>query len=306
MSAPVQPRGEGQPLRPVDIVVPAFRSELATRRCLDSVLASQCRTAHEIVVINDCSPEPDLTDWLRARAAGGAFTLLQNPVNLGFVATANRGMRLHPDRDVVLLNSDTEVANDWLDRLAACAYRSAEVATVTPFSNNATICSYPFEGWAGGVPGHLGLAALDALFARTNAGGSVELPTAVGFCMYVRRDCIDRVGLFDEARFGRGYGEENDFCMRASALGLRHLLAADVFVFHEGNVSFGDDRLALQRSAMAALLAAHPHYLETVQEFLRRDPVQPWRDAIDRARAAMGGPEQAAVEAERLQRRAGA
>lgn len=303
MSGVSAPFGGRWPLKPVDIIIPVYRSLPATHRCLDSVLRSRCRTAREVVVINDCSPEPGLADWLRSRAADGSFTLLENAANRGFVATANRGMCLHPDRDVLLLNSDTEVANDWLDRLAACAYWRTDVATVTPFSNNATICSYPFEGWAGGVPGFLGLAALDRLFARTNAGCSVELPTAVGCCMYIRRDCIDRVGLFDERRFGRGYGEENDFCMRAAAVGLRHLLAADVFIFHEGNVSFGDDREALQRAAMAALLQAHPGYLELVQDFLTRDPVRPLRDAIDRARAAMGGPEEEAVRAEQALRR---
>jgi GT2 family glycosyltransferase len=286
----------------VDVVVPVYRSLAATRRCLDSVLAGACRTAHEIVVIDDGSPEPDLSDWLRARAAAGTFTLLVNEDNLGFVATANRGIRLHPDRDVVLLNSDTEVANAWLDRLAACARSEPDIATATPFSNNATICSYPFEGWAGGLPGHLGLAALDALFSRIHAGLRVDLPTAVGFCMYIRRDCIDRVGLFDEERFGRGYGEENDFCMRAAATGLRHVLAADVFVFHEGSASFGDDREELQRAAMATLLRAHPTYLDLVHDFLRRDPVQPLREAIDRARAASSAREEQAVHAEQALR----
>jgi GT2 family glycosyltransferase len=52
-------------------------------------------------------------------------------------------MRLHPERDVVLLNSDTVVANDWLDRLLACADLESRIGTVTPFSNNATICSFP-------------------------------------------------------------------------------------------------------------------------------------------------------------------
>src|SRR5439155_9965202 len=137
-----------------------------------------------------------------------------NDRNLGFVQSVNRGMALHPDRDVVLLNSDTEVANDWLDRLARAAYSDANVATATPFSNNATICSYPFEGWTGGVPGMLGLAGLDRLFASTNAGRLVDMPTAVGFCMCIRRACLDQVGLFDAARFGRGDGEENDFSLR--------------------------------------------------------------------------------------------
>ena len=147
----------------------------------------------------------------------------------------------------MLLNSDTEVANDWLDRLLRAAYAYPDVGTVTPFSNNATICSYPFEGWTGGVPGSLGLAELDRLFASTNAGRTVDLPTAVGFCMCIRRACLERIGPFDAERFGRGYGEENDFCMRAAGAGWRNVLAGDVFVYHEGAVSFSGERLALTR-----------------------------------------------------------
>src|SRR5262249_39452413 len=159
--------------------------------------------------------------------------------------------------DVVLLNSDTEVANDWLDRLHACAASDAKIATVTPFSNNATICSYPFHGWQGSVPGTLGLAELDRVFARANAGRVVDLPTAVGFCMYIRRPALDALGLFDAERYGRGYGEENDFCMRAAKVGWRNVLAGDVFVYHEGSVSFSVERFALQAAATKALVDAH-------------------------------------------------
>jgi GT2 family glycosyltransferase len=150
---------------------------------------------------------------------------------------------------VVLLNSDTEVANGWLDRLQHAACSAPDVGTVTPFSNNATICTYPYEGWTGDVPGSLGLAGLDTLFATVNRGRTANLPTAVGFCMYIRRACLTQTGYFDEERFGRGYGEENDFCMRAAAAGWRNILAADVFVYHKGSVSFGEERFGLMNTA---------------------------------------------------------
>jgi hypothetical protein len=213
-------------------------------------------------------------------------------------------MSEHPDRDVVLLNSDTEVANDWLDRLHACAYGAADVATVTPFSNNATICSYPFEGWDGRIPGTLGLAALDRIFAAANARRTVDLPTAVGFCMYIRRDALDALGLFDADRFGRGYGEENDFCMRALKAGRRNVLAGDVFVFHEGSVSFSEDRFALMQSAGKALVEVHPDYPARVHEFLVADPANDLRIAVDKARLEHGVEEARHVVSERADERA--
>jgi hypothetical protein len=170
----------------IDVIVPVYRGHEQTRRCLDSVLANCDVRAVEVVVVDDASPEPALAEYLDALSRSGSITLLKNETNRGFVESVNRGMSLHRDRDVVLLNSDTEVAAGWLERLAACAYREPDIGTVTPFSNNATICSYPFDGWAGGVPGTLGLSRLDRLIATTNAGRHIELPTAVGFCMYIR------------------------------------------------------------------------------------------------------------------------
>jgi hypothetical protein len=186
----------------IDVIIPVYKGLWQTRRCIESVLANRQATTFEIVAVDDASPEADITSYLDDLAAARRITLARNERNLGFVQSVNRGMSLHAERDVVLLNSDTEVANDWLDRLCRSAYAYPDVGTVTPFSNNATICSYPFEGWTGGVPGTLGVAELDRLFASTNAGRTVDLPTAVGFCMLIRRACLDRIGPFDAERFG--------------------------------------------------------------------------------------------------------
>lgn len=287
------------PQQRVDVIVPVYRNFEATRRCLRAVLAAPVSTPFELVVVDDAAPEEALAEWLSDEARAGQFTLLRNATNLGFVASVNRGMALHPDRDVVLLNSDTEVANDWLDRIVRCAGAEPRIATVTPFSNNATICSYPFDGWQGQLPGGLGLAALDALFARTLAGEVVDLPTAVGFCMFIRRACLDAVGVFDERTFGRGYGEENDFSLRAAKAGWRNVLCADTFVFHQGGVSFGGERTELMRNAARALLNLHPDYDCRVAAFLAADPVRGLRDVLDLARVHIGGDEAAAVFAER-------
>lgn len=288
----------------IDVVVPVYRGLEQTRACLRSVLASSCRTAFHVVVVEDASPEPALVDWLVELAAAGEIELLRNSKNCGFVVSVNRGMALHPERDVVLLNSDTEVSGDWLDRLLACAQSDPCIATVTPFSNNATVCSYPYEGWDGGVPGGLGLAGLDRIFARALSGRVADLPTGIGFCMFIRRECISQAGYFDAEAFGRGYGEENDFCRRLAERGWRNVLAADVFVYHRGAVSFGEERFALMREAEAALLARHPDYNDVVRTFIDADPLLALRDEVDRARVALGGDEAAHVLVERQRERA--
>lgn len=269
---------------PLDIVVPVYRGLETTRRCIESALASANRTPFELVVADDASPEPELSAWLDQLAADGAITLLRNPHNLGFVATVNRAMALHPERDAVLLNSDTEVAGDWLDRLLAHAAADPAIATITPLSNNGSICSYPNMLEANALPDGWSLAELDALTAEINGGQCLDIPTGVGFCLYIRRACWQALGGFDIANFPRGYGEECDFCRRAARAGWRNVLAADVFVFHEGSISFGGEREALMAAGAEAMNRLHPEYHQQVMTFLRTDPARMLRDNLTRAR----------------------
>jgi len=253
----------------VAVVIPVYRGMQETRRCLASVLEDLDEETTEIIVIDDCSPEPGMTEWLRELAAEGEVTLLRNDVNRGFVASVNRGMAAAGDRDVVLLNSDTEVPAGWLSRLAGHAYSSPRIGSVTPYSNNATICSWPsIKG--GDLPPGRSVGDMDAAFLAGNRGRQVDIPTAVGFCMYIRRDCLAAVGGFDEATFGRGYGEENDFCLRATAAGWRHVLACDTFVFHAGETSFGKDSPERAR-AWSLLTGRYPHYAAAVARHIEAD-----------------------------------
>ena len=268
----------------VDIIIPVYRGAQETRACIESVLRWPQRTSHQVIVIDDASPEAELRQYLDTLVDDPRIELIRQPENRGFVATANLGMWLHRERDVVLLNSDTEVANDWLDRLHACAVTDYRIATVTPFSNNATICSYPRIGEDNALPSDLDTAALDALFRRHNAGGTVELPTGVGFCLYLTRAGLEGLGGFDEDSFGDGYGEEVDYCMRGRIAGWRNLLCADVFVRHQGGVSFQGTGAARREAAQRFIDARFPEYPQLVAEFFQRDPPRPFRRAVDLAR----------------------
>jgi O-antigen biosynthesis protein len=271
-------------LNPVDVIIPVYRGLAATRTCIESVLAATNKTPHEVIVFNDASPEPGIALYLADLAEAGRITLLTNRHNMGFVATVNRALALDSGHDVVLLNSDTAVAGDWLDRIVAQAAVDAKIATVTPFSNNATICSYPRIGESAPMPSGEERDALDRLFATVNRGKAVDIPTGVGFCMWMRRAVIEEIGAFDLDAFGRGYGEENDWCYRAAAAGYRHVLCGDVFVAHQGEVSFGEESAERKSVAQAIIDQRYPSYQSDVASFFRRDPARPLRCAVDIAR----------------------
>ncbi len=284
-----KPRSGAMANRAIDIVVPVYGGLDETRACLHSVFAAReafqgDAQGVDIVVIDDGTPKGALTQYLDDLAADGKIQLLRNARNLGFPATVNRGFALHAGRDVVVLNSDTVVFNDWLARIRTAAYSAADIGTATPFSNEASILSYPGGPEPNPPFSDENAGALDRLARDINRAVVVDIPTAVGFCMYVRRDCLDQVGPFDIVSFGRGYGEENDFCMRARKLGWRHVAATDVFVTHLGARSFGPSKAMLVKRNIKILNRLHPGYDRTIAAFVAADPLAPARRNLDIAR----------------------
>ena len=261
-----------------DVVVPVYNAPDDIRACVARVLA-HLRPDVRLVLIDDASPDPAIAVYFAEleRLCHPQVLLLRNEVNLGFTGTANRGMRLSR-ADVVLLNSDTIVTRGWLDALLHCAATDATIGTITPFSNNAEICSYPRfcedNPWRTGRDPDADAAAIAAAAVPTYP----DIPTGVGFCLFLRRAMLDAVGIFDPV-FGAGYGEENDLCLRAARAGWRNVLADNTFVVHTGGRSFVGQKSELGPRNMALLLERHPHYLDMVHAYIAADPLRPLREA---------------------------
>jgi GT2 family glycosyltransferase len=170
-------------MKNVDVVIPVYDGYQETLACLESSLRTIDSSWARIIVVNDCSPDPEITAYLRQLAADKAqLVLLENDTNLGFVETANRGMAYDTSRDVLLLNSDVEVAGNWLQRMRDAAYLNKSVGSVTPFSNNATLCSFPNICKENQLLFGLSCAQIDAQFAEMfNDTVGVFLPPGIGF-----------------------------------------------------------------------------------------------------------------------------
>lgn len=269
----------------VVIIMPVYRGYDDTLAAIEAVLTSEATLDFQLLVINDASPEADLTEQLRRLGEERLFEYLENDKNLGFVQTVNRGLAQTHSSDVILLNSDTCVFGDWVSRLRSHAYSRPNVATVTPFSNNATICSYPDVTGRNGIALELSLRELDTAAWRANAGRNNEVPTGVGFCMYVTHQALATIGPLD-LDFGQGYSEENDFCMRARRAGLVNLHAHDIFVFHTGQVSFAAFAGEHMSKGDNTLAVKHPDYRGLVRRYVSADPASGARRRLDLFRLA--------------------
>jgi GT2 family glycosyltransferase len=264
-----------------DIIIPVYRGREETLSCIHSVLTTAGR-AGSVVVVDDATDDAALAAALDELSRPGRITLLRNTENRGFAASVNRALDLNPTHDAVILNSDTRVFGNWLDRLRRAAYGARDVGTVTPLSNSGSIASYPRAEGSAIEPE--AAAVLDAIATGANHGTSIEIPVGVGFCMYLRRDCLRDVGTLDTELFGKGYGEETDFCLRARQRGWSHRLAADVFVYHAGGVSFGGRRAALLDRSHRLINLRHPGYDRFIATFLAKDPLRGARRALDERR----------------------
>lgn len=268
------------------VIMPVYKGYDETLAAVYAVLTAPQRTPFALHVIDDVSPDDGLSAILSELAIRGLLSYSKNESNLGFVKSVNRGLRRFATKEVVLLNSDAQVFGDWLDRIDRHARSDPSIATITPLSNNATICSYPLSNGNNVVEPECSAAELDEMASTCNAGRISDIPTGVGFCFYMSRASREAVGILDEASFGRGYGEENDYCLRAAKAGFRNVLAEDIFVYHAGEVSFAAFVAEEYGAGQAALLSKHPDYPLRIQQFLKADSSEYGRMRLDLLRLA--------------------
>lgn len=253
-----------------------------------------------LILIEDCSTDarvrPFLQDWVQARAGGQDITLIENPENRGFIRSVNDGLtqamrhRDGQEGPVVLLNSDAFVPAAWASRLVRPMQIHDAVASVTPMSNDAEIFSCPAICVKTDLaPGQLD--AIDAVAHQFHPEALLtEMPTGVGFCMALSRDWLAQVPQLDTA-FGRGYGEEVDWCQNVRRLGGRHLALPGLFVEHRGGESFGSaEKRALVARNNEIVASRYPDYDAEVQAFIRADPLVTARLALGLAWAGSHAP----------------
>ena len=273
----------------IDIVVLVRHGTDGARRCIESVLAARQQAPFELIVVSETTVEAGQAAWLRELEREGCITLLDSPEWRGMAAALDHAAALHrgEERDLVVLDSTCEVSNDWLDRLAGHAAAGGDVGTIVPFAARGGVAGYPRTGVANTLPPGHSTATLDLLFRRANAGSAVDLPLSFGPCIYYRRECLAAVGEFAAGPLDDEHGVAEEFGLRASSAGFRHVLAADVFVGAvqpvRSDADADHDRAA---QANAALDRRFPHYRAERAGLVLRDPARPYQRRVDLLRLA--------------------
>lgn len=260
-----------QSKRNVTIVIPVYKDWDTLNACLES-LKKYVSPKNRVLLVNDMSSEwKGMEDNILQSVQGlEYFKYARNERNLGFVKTCNRAVFEldDTDNDILLLNSDTEVTEGFLEELQNVLYITEKHGAVCPRSNHATIYTIPVRNMLVGKECTPEVSYSVFRQMKSKMPRYSIMPTGVGFCLLIKRELIKKYGLFDEI-YGMGYNEENDFCIRINQYGYNVVSANRAYVFHHESKSFGDDRRReLDAKNSKTLLERYPYYRDMVCNYI--------------------------------------
>lgn len=265
------------PKKKVTVIIPIYNAYEDTKKCIESILKNT-RIPYELIFINDKSTDKRIETLLNQIENMAHVKIINNPKNQGFIKNINLGMQ-NSEGDVVILNSDTIVTQKWLPKLITAAYSNERIATVTPLTNSSSV-SVPKMSEDNEIPSSLSIDEMANLVEKTSENTYITAPVGNGFCMFIKREAINDVGYFDEETFGKGYGEENDFCMRALYKKWKHVYDDSTFIYHKRSASFSSESIKLKKENQISLEKKHPTYIKRIKKFFASNKLQDVQDHV--------------------------
>ncbi|MCK0770240.1 glycosyltransferase [Chromohalobacter canadensis] len=248
----------------VDIVIPVYNALEDVKRCLESVVKHTDNFRITTYIVDDASEE-NTTAFLRSFCKQHkGFELIEHKKNCGYTKTVNDGLKASKSDYVVTLNSDAIVTKGWLQGLVRCMRTGDRLGIVGPLSNAASWQNVPAlydknnQFAVNELPHDMTPNDMAELVLKVSNHLYPRVPFVNGFCFIITKEVIEKIGYLDEATFPTGYGEENDYCLRAAQAGFELAIADDTYVFHAKSKSFGHEkRKEYSKKGSASLKAKH-------------------------------------------------
>jgi GT2 family glycosyltransferase len=213
------------------IVIATFNKLEYTQQCIESIRKYTELGSYELIIVDNHSTDKTV-DWLHQQ---DDILVIYNDQNLGFPKACNQGIEISKGNNILLLNNDTIVTENWLSNLIVGLYSSPDIGAVGAVTNN---CSYLQT-----IPASYSTMEDMQFFAKqinhSNPLVWEERLKLIGFCMLIKKSILDQVGLLDE-RFTPGNYEDDDYSLRIRLSGYKLLLCKNTFIHHFGSVSFGE------------------------------------------------------------------
>lgn len=263
----------------VDIIICVHNALEDVKNCLESVVRCT-QEPYQIIIVDDGSGEETklfLESLLETEQYKKKVQLFTNEGELhGYAIAANIGMKKSQEEYLVLLNSDTIVTEGWLDKMIDCAKSDDNIGVVGPLSNTASMQSVPKLTEKGDwchndLPEDVSVTDMGQIVRKYSGRIYPQVPLINGFCMLITRKVINQIGYFDEEHFGRGFGEEDDFNLRAGKAGFRLAVADNAYVYHAQSKSYSDTvRKELSQKSGVILREKHGgDYVEACVDYMK-------------------------------------
>lgn len=264
------------------IIIPVYNGYHHLENLFPS-LVKNTKKEVKVIIVDDCSNDKNTIEIINKYINENKnWSLIKNDKNYGFVHSINVAMKEVKTDIAIWLNSDTIVPEYWLERLIEPFELFQDLATTTPFTNSGVTFSYPkyCENNELKYP----LNVIDNAFRRVKTIDESLNNTysGTGFCMTINMKVWKDIGQLNEEEFGKGYGEENDWCFRALLKGYKHKIVPNLFVEHRHGGSFNsDEKIKLSKEHGTLLNEKYPEIMnKTVPEFLLKDPWKAYRSLV--------------------------
>lgn len=203
-----------------------------TKECIESIRRYTDLNSYEIIIVDNASTDGTV-DWLKQQSD---IKTIFNEENVGFPKGCNQGIDLSTGENILFLNNDVIVTKNWLTNLLTCLHSSEQIGAVGPVTNSAAYYStIPIQ--------YRNIREMHNFAAQHNKSNQrmwKERLKLIGFCMLIKRDVVDKIGLMDE-RFSPGNFEDDDYSLRIRQAGYKLMLCSDTFIHHYGSISWKDD-----------------------------------------------------------------
>ncbi|UNL94672.1 glycosyl transferase [Paenibacillus polymyxa] len=213
------------------IIILTYNKLDYTKECIESIRNYTDQGTYEIIVVDNASND-GTQEWIQSQ--DDIFDIC-NESNLGFPKGCNQGIDVAQGDNIVLLNNDVVVTPGWLDILLNALYSSEDNGAVGPVTNSAS----NYQTVPVAYQSKNEMLAFATKYNRPDNTKWEQRLRLIGFCMVIKREVVDKVGLLDEM-FSPGNYEDDDYSCRINQSGYKLILCKDVFIHHYGSISFGE------------------------------------------------------------------